>query len=87
LEGKKLNNPKGRRERVRFLPGTIHDAIRLFKASDFISRILGEENKQKYLSFKEAAADRSPKELGKKIKTSEIIYHHEVANQVLWNNF
>ncbi len=87
LEGKKLNRQKDARERLRFLPGTIHDAIRLFKASDFVSKILAEDNKQKYLSFKEAVADRSPKELGKKVKTSEIIYHHEITNQVLWNNF
>jgi len=50
-------------------------------------KIIGENNKQKYLSFKELVADRSPKELGIKIKTSEIIYHHEITNQVLWNNF
>lgn len=87
LEGKKLNRPKNRRDRLRFLPGTINDAIRLFKSSDFVGKILGEENKQKYLSFKQAVADRSPASLGKRIKTSEIIYHHEVTNQVLWNNF
>lgn len=87
LEGKKLKLPKDGRARLRFLPGTIHDAIRLFKASDFIEKILGKDNKQKYLSFKEVVSDRSPKELGTKIKTSEIIYHHEVTNQVLWNDF
>ncbi len=87
LEGKRLTRTHGARERLRFLPGTIYDAIRLFKTSDFIGKILGEENKQKYLSFKEAVADRSPKELGSKVKTSEIIYHHEVTNQVLWNSF
>lgn len=87
LEGKRLNHPANRRERLRFLPGTIHDAVRLFKTSDFISKILGEENKQKYLFYKEAVVDRSPKELGKKVKMGEIIYHHEVTNQVLWNNF
>ncbi|MDD5415686.1 MAG: glutamine synthetase family protein [Candidatus Daviesbacteria bacterium] len=87
LEGKKLAQPKRRRNRLRFLPGTINDAIRLFRTSNFIGKILGEENKQKYLFFKDVVADRSPKELGKKVKTSEIIYHHEVTNQVLWNNF
>lgn len=35
LEGKKLTRTRGARERLRFLPGTIHDAVRLFKASDF----------------------------------------------------
>lgn len=87
FEGKKFRQPSNRRERLRFLPGTIHDAIRLFKTSDYMEKILGEGNKQKYLSYKEAVADRSPAELGKRIKTSEIIYHHEVTNQVLWNNF
>lgn len=86
LEGKKLEQSK-KRERLRFLPGTIADAIRLFKSSDFIAKILGEDNKDKYLSYKEAVADRSPKELGKNVKVGEIIYHHEVTNQVLWNNF
>jgi len=87
LEGKKLKNAPGRRDRLRFLPGTIHDAMRLFRTSNFITDILGEENKEKFLFFKQAVADRSAKELGRKIKTSEIIYHHEVTNQVLWNNF
>lgn len=87
LEGKKLVQPTGRRARLRFLPGTIQEAIKLFKSSDFIEKILGLENKEKFVSFKEAVADRSPKELGKNVKVGEIIYHHEVTNQVLWNNF
>lgn len=86
LEGKKLTRPRGTRERLRFLPGTIYDAIRLFKTSEFVTKILG-QNQQKYLAFKEMVADRSPKELGSKVKTSEIVYHHEITNQVLWNNF
>lgn len=76
-----------RRERLRFLPGNINDAIKLFKPNGFITKILGEANKEKYLAFKQAVADRSPKELGKSIKVSEVIYHHEVTNQVLWNSF
>lgn len=87
LLGKKLQQDKNKRERLRFLPGNINDSIKLFKSSDFISKILGESNKEKYLSFKQAAADRSPRDLGKNIKPSEIIYHHEVTNQVLWNRF
>ena len=87
LEGKKLTKDKDKRERVRFLPDNINDAIKLFKASEFTGKVLGEENKQKYASYKQAAADRSPKELGSIIKSSEILYHHEVTNQVLWNRF
>ncbi len=87
LEGKKLQKDAEKRERVRFLPGNINDAIRIYKGSDFISKILGVANKEKYVSWKETAADRSPRELGSLVKTSEIIYHHEVTNQVFWNKF
>lgn len=86
-EGKALEKNGDKRDRVRFLPDNINDAIRLFKASDFITEILGEKNKAKIVSFKQATADRSPKELGSVIKASEIIYHHEVTNQFLWNKF
>lgn len=87
MEGVELTKDKSKRDRLRFLPGTISDAIKLFKSSDFIEKILGPENKQKYASYKEAVCDRSPKELGSIVKTSEVIYHHEVTNQVLWNKF
>lgn len=87
LEGKKLEKDTDKRERLRFLPGTIYDALKLFKASDFVGKILGEENKEKFAAYKQMAADRSPKELGTLVKTSEIIFHHEVTNQVLWHTF
>lgn len=87
LEGEKLEKDEDKRERLRFLPDNINDAIRFFKTSDFITKILGEENKEKYADFKQAAADRSPKALGTMVKASEIIYHHEITNQVLWNQF
>lgn len=86
-EGSKLEKNADKRDRLRFLPGNIYDAIRLFKGSDFVSTILGVSNKEKFLKYKQAAADRSPKELGGVVKRSEIIYHHEVTDQVLWNNF
>lgn len=76
-----------KRSRLRFLPGTIKDAMRLFKASDVTGKIMGEATKDKYLDYKQASADRNPRELGTAIKDSEIIYHHEVTNQVLWNQF
>jgi glutamine synthetase len=87
LEGEELAKDDGKRDRVRFLPGTIHDALRLFKSSEFIARILGNEAKEKYLAQKQLVADRSPKELGTRVKTGEVIYHHEVSNQVLWGRF
>ena len=87
FEGEKLKKDESKRDRVRFLPGNIHDAIRSYKSSDLMTKILGEEPKEKYLSFKQDVADRSPKELGGLVKNGEIIYHHEVTNQVLWNRF
>ena len=87
LEGKPLVKDKDKRDRIRTLPDNINDAIKLFKASDFIGRILHPENQNKYAEYKQNAADRSPKALGALIKTGEVIYHHEVTNQVLWNKF
>src|SRR5258708_6552891 len=87
MEGKKLEKAENKRDRMRFLPGTITDALKLFKASPFIEEILGASNKEKYAVYKQAAADRSPKELGTSVKISEVIFHHEVTNQALWNSF
>lgn len=87
LEGDPLVKDKDKRDRLRVLPDNINDAIKLFKASDFINKILNAVNQEKYAEYKQMAADRSPKALGTLIKPSEIIYHHEVTNQVLWNKF
>ena len=87
FEGERLEKESEKRDRVRFLPGTISDAIRLYKSSNFITKILGEDAKEKYLAFKQIVADRSPKELGGVVKESEVVYHHEVTNQVLWHKF
>lgn len=76
-----------KRPRLRFLPGTINDAIRLYKSSDYITGILGESTKQKYVDWKVAAANRSARELGTIVKDNEVLYHHEVTNQHLWNQF
>lgn len=87
LEDKAPTNDEDKRSRLRFLPGSIHDAIRIFKSSDYITALLGEESKEKYLERKVAVANRNPRELGTTVKTSEVIYHHEVTNQYLWNQF
>ena len=87
LEGKTLVKDENKRDRLRFLPDNINDAIKLFKTSEFMEKILHKVNHEKYAEFKQAVADRSPKALGTIIKPSEIIYNHEVTNQVLWNKF
>ena len=78
---------ENRRTRTRFLPDNIYDGIRFFKGSDFIAEMIGPENKEKYIERKQAAADRCPKELGRFVKTSEVLFHHEVTNQYLWTRF
>ncbi len=78
---------EGKRQRTRFLPDNIHDAIRLFKASRFAVEMIGEDPHSKYVELKQASADRCPKELGTQVKAGEIMFHHEVTNQFLWNQF
>ena len=78
---------EGKRARTRFLPDNIYDAIRLFKSSRFAWDILGEESHGKYAELKQAAADRCPKALGKHVKRGEVMFHHDVTNQFLWNQF
>ncbi len=76
-----------KRPRTRVLPDNILSAIRLFKRSNVSPALLGEDIHAKYVELKQMAADRCPKELGKRIKRSEIIFHHEVTNQMLWSTF
>ena len=78
---------EGKRTRTRFLPDNIHDAVRLFKASRIASDLLGEDSHGRYIELKQASADRCPKELGTLVKREEIMFHHEVTNQWLWNQF
>lgn len=69
------------------LPANIYDAIRYFDNSDVIKEILSPVVHNKYCSLKEATANRCPKELGNLVKDCEILYHHEVTNQILWSRF
>ncbi len=87
MEGRPLIKDKDKRDRVRVLPDNVNDAIKLFKASDFVGKILHPVNQEKYAEYKQMAADRSPKALGTLLKASEVVYHHEVTNQVLWHKF
>jgi glutamine synthetase len=76
-----------KRQRLRLLPGNINDAIRLFRASELTTAIMGEASKEKYIQYKQASAFRNPRDLGTSIKDAEILYHHEVTNQYIWNQF
>ena len=72
---------------VKKLPGEIYTAMTNFTGSDFMKEIMGSQNHAKYVALKEAVAERSPKQLGRYIKSGEILYHHEVTNQYLWKQF
>ncbi len=69
------------------LPGNIDEGIEAFEKSAFVESAIGKTNKAKYLSLKKEVAERSPKALGKYIKNSEILFHHEIRNQMLWDKF
>ncbi len=71
---------------ARYLPDTIEKAMKIFEASDFIEAIIGQTNKEKFLELKKAAAIRIPHDVNPDvISEAEILYHHEVTNQYLWN--
>jgi glutamine synthetase len=82
-----MADAEGKRARTRFLPDNIHDAIRLFKSSRLAADILGDESHGKYVELKQKSADRCPKDLGTRVKREEVMFHHEVTNQFLWNQF
>jgi len=87
IDGPMPDDNGNKRARTRFLPDNIYDAIRLFKSSKYAADLLGAQVHEKFAELKLAAAERSPKALGTRIKRSEIIFHHEVTNQYLWSGF
>ncbi|MDP2309400.1 MAG: glutamine synthetase family protein [Pseudomonadota bacterium] len=87
LEGPVGKGDDSRRERTRFLPSSIQDALRVFKASRYMSDLLGENAAERYAELKLAQAERCPKALGSLVKPAEVQFHHEVTNQYLWSQF
>jgi glutamine synthetase len=75
------------RQAHRYLPDNVYSAIDDFSASSWVSDILGADVQGRFSDLKRAAADRSPRQLGTFVKSSEVQYHHEVYNQALWSNF
>ncbi len=82
-----IKDAADRASRERKLPDNIQRAIDLFRQSRWVSEFLGVEHQRRYAELKQAAADRCPRNLGGIIKTGEILFHHEVTNQHLWNAF
>jgi glutamine synthetase len=78
---------KGLREAKRFLPDNIYTAIEDFRGSAWTTKLLGEDVKERYADLKQASADRCPRLLGTIVKPAEVQFHHEIYNQLLWNQF
>ena len=72
---------------IQKLPGEIYTAIEKFEASEFMAKTLGKANLDKFAALKRSVAERSPKGLGTKIKNGEILFHHEIYNQMIWSAF
>jgi glutamine synthetase len=87
LEGAMAKEDKTKRPRISYLPSNIMTAIQNFRNSDSITKLFGDNLKRKYLQLKQTAAERSPLLLGTRVKNGEVLYHHEVYNQMLWNDF
>lgn len=69
------------------LYSSLHDAISGYKLSGFLKEILGESTHKKYYDLKREVTKRSAASLGERVKKGEVVYHHEITNQVLWADF
>ncbi len=86
LEGDKADL-ENLRQAQRYLPDNIYDAITDFEKSEWTTKLLGADVKERYTELKRASADRCARQLGTFVKAPEVQYHHEVYNQYLWNFF
>jgi len=82
-----ISRIKNLRQAERYLPDNIYTALENFRASDWTTKLFGEDVKSRYADLKQASADRCPRLLGTFVKAPEVQYHHDVYNQFLWNMF
>jgi len=78
---------KNLRQAERYLPDNIYSALENFRAAEWTTTLLGEDVKSRYADLKQASADRCARLLGTIVKAPEVQFHHDVYNQLLWNNF
>ncbi len=79
--------PAPKRVRKRLLPGNIYDAMTSYRRSHWVRELMGGDSHRKYHDLKQEEAHRCPRDLGERIKRAEIMFHHEVTNQMLWSRF
>ncbi len=75
------------RQADRYLPDNVYTAIEDFRKAEWPTTMLGEDVKERYAELKQASADRCARLLGTIVKPSEIQFHHDVYNQLLWGQF
>jgi len=78
---------KNLRQAERYLPDNIYTAIEGFRKAKWTTTMLTADVKARYADLKQASADRCPRLLGTFVKPPEVMYHHDVYNQFLWNMF
>lgn len=78
---------KNLRQAERYLPDNIYTALERFRNAEWTTTLLGEDVKARYADLKQASADRCARLLGTVVKPPEVQFHHDVYNQLLWNNF
>ena len=82
-----ISRIKNLRQAERYLPDNIYTALDNYRASEWTTKLFGEDVKGRYADLKQASADRCPRLLGTFVKAPEVQYHHDVYNQFLWNMF
>ena len=75
------------RQAERYLPDNIYTALEDFRGAAWTTELLGSDVKARYADLKQASADRCARLLGTIVKPSEIQFHHDVYNQMLWGQF
>ncbi|MDP9038860.1 MAG: glutamine synthetase family protein [Acidobacteriota bacterium] len=78
---------KNLRQADRYLSDNIYSALELYRTGKWTTTLLGEDVKARYGDLKQASADRCARLLGTVVKAPEIQFHHDVYNQLLWNQF
>ncbi len=78
---------KNLRQAERYLPDNIYTALENFRGAQWTDELLGSDVKERYADLKQASADRCPRLLGTVVKASEVQFHHDVYNQLLWGQF
>ena len=65
---------KNLRQAERYLPDNIYTALENFRKSEWTTKLLGEDVKDRYRDLKQASADRCPRLLGTFVKAAEVQY-------------